>query len=413
MNLAVACKVPHSAPGHQLSIELGANWVHGTQQDGGPANPIYELALKHNLNLIYSDEDTTTYDMSGAVDYMDDVNNAMDAFSQLTVAAGARIPPKTPREMASEYFMWDFTYAQTPEQSSFLASSWAWNFTYIPDQGGFSEDNLLSIDQRGFKYFIQAEAAEFLTPSPLRLQSTVTKIEYSDSAVSVTLADGTSLTAPYAICTFSVGVLQNDDVQFDPPMPEWKVEAVHSTTMFAIYADIERGKYSAWQTLDHKNFLPGSGVLFATVSVMIAPTNLAELYLPGSQGDFSKRIEAMTDAQVQAEVMEVLRTMYPKVTIPEPTGFLFPRWLSDPLFRGSISNWAPSFIPQHVINLGVPLGRLWFAGEATSERYFGYLHGAYFEGEVAASQIAQCIKGNLCYPDPPILNAQNSFAYNL
>jgi len=105
------------------------------------------------------------------------------------------------------------------------------NFTYNVDQGGFSEEDLLSIDQRGFKYLIQAEAAGFLKPSQVRLQATVAKIEYSDSAVSVTLTDGTSLAAQYAICTFSLGVLQNDDVRFDPPLPEWKVEAIHSMTM--------------------------------------------------------------------------------------------------------------------------------------------------------------------------------------
>lgn len=73
---------------------------------------------------------------------MDVVNNAMDAYTEFTIAAGARIPidlvdltaragyslvgqkPKTPHEMASEYYTFDYTYAQTPEQSSFLASAW-------------------------------------------------------------------------------------------------------------------------------------------------------------------------------------------------------------------------------------------------------------------------------------------------
>ncbi len=105
------------------------------------------------------------------------------------------------------------------------------NFTYHVDQGGFSEKNLLSIDQRGIKSLIQAEAAVFLKPSQVRLRATVAKIEYSDSAVSITLTDGTRLTALYAVCTFSLGVLQNNDVQFDPPLPEWKVEAIHSMTM--------------------------------------------------------------------------------------------------------------------------------------------------------------------------------------
>jgi len=167
-------------------------------------------------------------------------------------------------------------------------------------------------------------------------------------------------------------------------------------TQFAVYADIERGRYPIWQGLDLNGFFPGSGVLFATVT-----------------GDFSKRIEAMTDAQVQSEVMEVLRAMFPKVTIPEPTAFHFPRWFSDPLYRGSYSTWAPSFVPQYLINLGAPVGRVFFAGEATSERFFGYLHGAYFEGQVAGAQIVRCIKGQQCYPQPPILYSRNTYSYDL
>jgi|ERR1700761_4465659 len=79
----------------------------------------------------------------------------------------------------------------------------------------------------------------------------------------------------------------------------------------------------------------------------------------------------MTDAQVQSEVMEVIQAMFPNVAIPQPTAFFFPRWSSDPLYRGSYSTWPASFVPQHLINLGASLGNLWFAGEGTSVRYFG------------------------------------------
>lgn len=95
----------------------------------------------------------------------------------------------------------------------------------------FSDVDLLSIDQRGIQYLLQAEADEFLQPSQVRFQATVATIGYSDSGVSVTLTDGTTLTAEYAICTFSLGVLQDDDVQFEPSLPDWKVEAIQSMTM--------------------------------------------------------------------------------------------------------------------------------------------------------------------------------------
>lgn len=93
------------------------------------------------------------------------------------------------------------------------------NFTFDPEHGGFSEENLFSIDQRGFKTIILGEADEFLKPQQISLNSTVTDIKYSDSGVTVKLRDGKSISGDYALCTFSVGVLQNDDVKFQPKLP--------------------------------------------------------------------------------------------------------------------------------------------------------------------------------------------------
>ena len=36
-----------------------------------------------------------------------------------------------------------------------------------------------------------------------------------------------------------------------------------------LYADKQRGKYAVWQSLDRKNFLPGSGIIFVTVTVRL------------------------------------------------------------------------------------------------------------------------------------------------
>ncbi len=199
----------------------------------------------------------------------------------------------------------------------------AYNFTYNTDVGGFADDNQMSIDPRGFKHIIQAEAAEFLQPHQLRTNSTVKTIKHSDSGVSVVLVSGEVLHADYVLCTFSLGVLQNDDVVFEPALPDWKEEAIQSMTMVGrlghekgyaalmrylrrprtrrsscslrrssgstlrwatrhiirlpfnrrfllkvgLYADPERGRYPLWQSLDHENFLPGSGIVFVTTTV--------------------------------------------------------------------------------------------------------------------------------------------------
>ena len=82
----------------------------------------------------------------------------------------------------------------------------------------------------------------------------------------------------------------------------------------------------------------------------------------------------MTNAAVQAEILLVLGSMFPNATIPEPLDFYFQRWYSDPLFRGSYSNWPVNFLSEHQGNLRANVDkRLWFAGEATSEKWFGEL----------------------------------------
>jgi polyamine oxidase len=63
------------------------------------------------------------------------------------------------------------------------------------------------------------------------LNATVRNVDYTSNGVNVTLTDGTRLNGDYALVTFSLGVLQNDDVIFEPQLPEWKLEAIHGMTM--------------------------------------------------------------------------------------------------------------------------------------------------------------------------------------
>ncbi|PCH42764.1 amine oxidase [Wolfiporia cocos MD-104 SS10] len=421
--------------GHQYTVELGANWVQGTQVGAGAGNPIWDLAQKHNITTRANryHESISTFDATGPVDFKDAFNDSIMDFKRLVLSAGHRAMnrlvdmtarggysligsrPETPHEQAAEYYQFDWEYGVSPEETSWLAASWAHNYTFSPAAGGFSKDNRLSIDQRGFKRLIQAEAEAFLEPEQLRLNTTVRTVSSSQTGVKVVLDDGTVLSAEYAVCTFSLGALQHGNVRFEPPLPAWKQEAIHSMTMgaytkiflqfeekfwfdseMALYADIERGRYPVWQNLDHPNLLPGSGILVVTVT-----------------GAFSKRIEALSDAQVQAEVLAVLQAMHPGVKVPKPVAFYVPRWGRDPRFRGAYSIWPPAFRSEHHTNLRATIGeRLWFASEATSRRYFGFLQGAYTEGESIGSMLAECVKGGGCVGLEHVELVQNAGSYD-
>lgn len=272
------------------------------------------------------------------------------------------------------------------------------NLTY----NQFSDDNNQVIDQRGYSTIIRGEADTFLGhhDERLMLNTKVTDIEYSPDGVTVHNADGSCVTAAYAICTFSLGVLRNSVITFEPELPEWKRTSVYQFNMGTytkiffqfnetfwpeetvnfLYASPEqRGRWALWEALTPEGYLPGSNMIFATVT-----------------NDESYRLEQLTDDEVMQEGLEILRQMFPDRDVPEPTAFMYPRWTKTEWSYGSYSDWPIGTTLEMHQNLRANVDRLWFAGEATSAQYFGFLHGAWFEGREAGMQVAGLLQGRRC-----------------
>ena len=85
-------------------------------------------------------------------------------------------------------------------------------------------------------------------------------------------------------------------------------------------------------------------------------------------------------------IMKGLRQIYGD-DIPDPISVTIPDWWVNPLFRGTYSNLPPGLSTAKRLPLLQPAGRLHFSGEATSDKYSGYLHGGYFSGIRAAKEV--------------------------
>ena len=166
-------------------------------------------------------------------------------------------------------------------------------------------------------------------------------------------------------------------LQFSPDKVFW-----NKNTQFFLYGSNNRGYYPLFQSLDHDDFLAGSGILFVTV--------VAEQ---------SYRVESQPDEVTKAEILVVLKQMFGKDVVPDPIAFYYPRWAQTPWAKGSYSNWPPGTSLEMHQNLRANLGRLYFAGEHTSAEMFGFLHGAWFEGKAAGEKIVKCLKFGACQQD--------------
>ncbi|KAK2751142.1 hypothetical protein FQN57_000217 [Myotisia sp. PD_48] len=396
--------------GSSYIVEAGASWVQGLGSFGRPENPIYTLVKKYNLEALISDDsNVTTYDRQGKSNYRDMLKKFKDAKERVAIQAGSALrnnfqdqtaraalrlvgwnpPPDDAHAQVAEWFSFDGEYMFTPEESSDVFTSVVDNatFKYLSDESRFIHD------QRGFSTIVKNEAGTFLKPNDprLHLRTIVSGINYTDHGVTISTRNGTCIDAEYTIMTFSLGVLQRDIIEFYPEFPSWKKIAIANfefgtytkiflqfnqsfwdKTQYILWADPhQRGYYPQFQPLDLPEGLPDSRILIATVVNKQA-----------------YKVEAQSNEETQAEIMAVLRRMY-GVNIPDPTAIYYARWTQEPWAYGSFSNWPPSTSLQTHQNLRANVGRLFFAGEATSQEFFGYLQGAYFEGLAVGGMVAR------------------------
>lgn len=98
----------------------------------------------------------------------------------------------------------------------------------------------------GYKYIFVQEAKEIfgenLDDGRVYLNTVVSSIDYSAVAKSgpgeiTVVTDKGAFAAPHVVSTFSVGVLQHQDVTFEPKLPDWKKEAIFTFGM-ALYQKI-------------------------------------------------------------------------------------------------------------------------------------------------------------------------------
>ncbi|CAO3624193.1 unnamed protein product [Mucor hiemalis] len=405
-------RVQHAPFGHS-HVELGANWIYGKGR-----NPIYKMAVQHGLKTTPNDKSNLAYfDDRGKLNNQSHGDEIYNDFEQVKIKlvdyAEKRMKRQqvdlssrsalnllgwkadSPLKAAVEYFNIDWEFSEPAEMCSLEYATG----TVDTVTGTYPSGNEFVVDERGFNYILNQESKKYLDEqdSRLMLNTLVTKVIYNDHNVTVLTSDGDIIIADYAICTFSLGVLQSDTIEFEPFFPDWKREALssfHMTTytkiflrfqtkfwedwQFALYANNVTQHYTVWQNLNAPGYLFNGQ---KRDNILMVTTTDKE----------SHRIERMTNSQVKGEIMQVLKRMFGK-DVEEPVEILFPRWHENPLFRGSYSNWPIGALLKHHLNMRAPLdNRLWFAGEAMSADYYGFLHGAWFEGKSVAKSVLKCL----------------------
>uniref|UniRef100_A0A7N6C2G6 [histone-H3]-N(6),N(6)-dimethyl-L-lysine(4) FAD-dependent demethylase n=1 Tax=Anabas testudineus TaxID=64144 RepID=A0A7N6C2G6_ANATE len=223
----------------------------------------------------------------------------------------------------------------------------------------------------------------------------VQAIDYSGDVVRVTSTNGSQWTAQKVLVTVPLTLLQKNLIQFNPPLSERKLKAIHSLGAGIIEKVALQFPCRFWdskiQGADYFGHIPPGPDKRGMFSVFydMDPQGKQAVLMSVITGDAVPAIRDMEDKEVVDECMKVLRELFKEQEVPEPLHFFVTHWSKDMWSQMSYSfvKMGGSGEAYDILAEDVQ-GKVFFAGEATNRHFPQTVTGAYLSGVREASKMA-------------------------
>ncbi len=378
----------HTDNGMGAPFEFGAGWIHGPSDD----NPKTGLAKAVGAETFVTDDDSdVVFDGTGKALSVKEATKLADDWERLLEyideelelndgrSLARALADVNPRLFKSARMQWALSaYTEFSKGGPIEKLS----AVYHDDDEAFDGADVILTG--GYDKLL-APLAEGLD---IRFGAISTSVTHGKYGVTVRTSAGDH-TGDFVICTVPLGVLKADAIGFDPALPDKATRSIKAlgfgtVTKIALkfdepFWDVEtqyfgimtkpKGRWNYWmnyRTFSDENILLGL-----------------------SFGDYAPIADAMSDDEMQADAMEVLRMVWGD-KVGAPTERRTTHWSTDPQFLGTYTYPKPGNTPKTFERLAQPMGkRLFLAGEHTIFEYQGTTHGAYMSGIRAAAQVAK------------------------
>lgn len=366
-----------------LPMDLGASWIHG--QKGNPLSGLaqdagarvvatrYDASVLLGLDGAMIDPDLRAAErvLRDALAAAERLEQDLSVWTALEQSAGWQRADGDTRRLVE--YMVNSTLEQEYGSPARELSAW-----HGQDADEFGGADVLFPD--GFDQ-ITTHLAQDLE---IRLSTEVTEI----APDAVRVAGGDQFFAGRIICTLPLGVLQSGGVRFAEPLASSRQSAIDGLRMGLLNKCWLRFDRVEWpDNVDWIGWLgPRPGYWGEWVS--LARALKAPVLLGFNAADAAAEVEKLNDQDTIAAAYDALRAMFGN-SFPPPVAAQITRWGQDRFARGSYSFNAVGTSPatRRALFGADWAGQLWFAGEATSDTYFGTAHGAVLSGRAVARRI--------------------------
>lgn len=444
----------YSVPFGGTTIDLGAQWIHGEED-----NLVYQMVK--NLNLVDHNSSSANYE-NGQFFISDNSKIDQGLIRRLRKIAGEILESEKRigkhGGTLDEYFKENFYERVSNElgndtkilKLAKMMEEWISKFWLCLDPAKCWQDiptkslvlyeecegdHLIHWGNKGFGTLLDVimesnlnESDQLHLKNNILLNKEVKKIIWdqdSDQSKNVTIkcSDGSIYHADHVIATMSVAVLKhNHRTLFEPALPEYKincVENIHLGTVHKIFLKFPKKWWPndvlefsfLWNEEDKKKLseeFPHGPVnnnrswledVFGFYTVDSHP----EILLGWVVGSHIEEVELLPDELVKDASLFLLRKFAgKKYDIPEPESIIRSKWSSNPHFYGTYSYVNTQMLERKATNedLAKPLvvgstEVVLFAGEATHSKYFSTVHGAAETGYREANRLIKMYNNKL------------------
>ncbi len=332
-----------------IPLDLGASWIHGV--DG---NPITKLAEEVGVETARTDYDNHwIYDRfgnelddagyeeleemaEGLAEYVEAAREELDADTSLQTAVSTAIAEE---ELDNEGSIKANYILNAYIEHEYAADSKDLSLFYFDAQDEYDGPDVLF--PNGYGELVDA-LAKGLT---IELSQIVEQINYGDDGVTIRTNQG-EFSGDRIIVTVPLGVLKKGVITFSPALPNWKNEAIQTLAMGVLNKTYLRFPNAFWDTeadlIGHISERKGEW----TEILNLYKYTQQPVLLGFNAGEYGRFIEDLSDEQIVAGMMQVLRTIYGD-DIPDPEAAQITRWLQDPFAYGSYSHTTRRLSRRH------------------------------------------------------------------
>jgi len=364
-----------------ITIEEGANWIHTA--DG---NPLTEFAEKHGFITYETPLNSMVVYSNGIAINNDEYDYAVNQlWSHILAKQGSGEDESLAKTVGdfkiNKPLSFDEKIILNYLANSEISNEYGTDMKnlsrdYFDISKGYGNGELILLD--GLQQIIDALKERV----NVRLNHIVTKIEYQDNGV-VVHTSNKQFRSKKVLVTVPLGVLKSGDIEFIPPLPKNKQNAISELGMgllqkhWLLFNEVFWDENVIWiLSINEKNW-----------ECMNYTHTGKPILLCFSMGQYAKYQESLPDSNITSDIMSVLRNAY-GINIPEPVDVYFTKWASDKFSYGAYSFTSVGNTPETYYEISAPIDDLiYFAGEHTHQDYPATIHGAYLSGLRAAKSM--------------------------